>query len=115
MVATIEELLLDAANGTLVSTEFSEDLQLYKNDLDLSRLKYQLPMLPDVIRVRNQKLQNDYKSYNVRTIYSDMTEIFLSKEIFSEIIRLIKIFYTIPVTTSSAERTFSALKRLKHT
>ena len=32
---------------------------------------------------------------------------------FSEVLRLIKIFYTVPVTTSTAERTFSSLRRLK--
>ena len=116
VVAAIEKLLLDAANATLVSTDLPEELQLYKDDLDLSRLKCQLPMLPDVIRVRNQKLQNNVpipKVTNVRTLYSVMTEISLSTEMFSEVIRLIKLFYTIPVTTSSAERTFSALRRLK--
>lgn len=40
VVVAIEKLLLDAANGTLDSTEIPEELQLYKNDLDLSRLKY---------------------------------------------------------------------------
>lgn len=73
-------------------------------------------MLPDVIRVRNQKLQTDVpitKVTNVRTIYSVMSEISLGKEMFSEVLRLIKIFYTIPVTTSTAERAFSALRRLK--
>ena len=37
----------------------------------------------------------------------------MSKGMFSEVLRLIKIFYTIPVTTATAERTFSALRRLK--
>ena len=32
---------------------------------------------------------------------------------FSEVMRLIKIFYIIPVTTATAERSFSALRRLK--
>ena len=37
----------------------------------------------------------------------------MSKGMFSEVLHLIKIFYTIPVTTATAERTFSALRRLK--
>ena len=49
----------------------------------------------------------------VRTIHSVMADILLGKEMFSEILQLIKIFYTIPVTSSTAERTFSALRRLK--
>lgn len=59
-----------------------------------------------LIRVRNEKLQNNppiTKVTNIRTICSIMT----GKEILSEVVRLIKIFYTIPVT---AER---ALQRLK--
>ena len=70
VVVVIEKLLLDAANGNLDSTDIPEELQLHKNDLDLSRLKYQLLMLPDVIRVRNQRLRNDVpitKVTNVRT------------------------------------------------
>ena len=73
-------------------------------------------MLPDVIRVRNQKLENKLpttKVTNVRTVCSIMAEISLGKEMLSEVVRLIKLFYTIPVTTSTAERTFSALRRLK--
>lgn len=73
-------------------------------------------MLPDAIRVRNQKLNKSVpitKVTNIRTIYNVMTEVSLCKEMFSEVLRLIKIFYTIPVTTSTAERSFSALRRLK--
>ena len=44
---------------------------------------------------------------------SDIIEINISKEMLSEVLKLLKIFYTIPVTTSSAECTFSALRRLK--
>ena len=50
---------------------------------------------------------------NLRTLCDIMNELSMSKEMFSEVIRLLKIFYTIPVTTSTAERTFSALRRLK--
>ncbi len=118
VAATIEKVLLHAANGicTTDSTDLPEELQLYKDDLDLSRLKDQLSMLPDVIRVRNQKLETNSpitKVTNVRTICSIMAEISLGKEMLSEVVRLINIFYTIPVTTSTAERTFSALRRLK--
>ena len=50
VVATIEKLLLDAANGKrTIDDTLPEELQLYKDDLDISRLKYQLSMLPDVI------------------------------------------------------------------
>ena len=37
----------------------------------------------------------------------------MSKTLFSEVLRLMKIFYTIPITTATAEKTFSTLRRLK--
>ncbi|XP_062512635.1 zinc finger MYM-type protein 1-like [Corticium candelabrum] len=118
VAATIEKLLLDAVNGTYTmdGTALPEELQLYKDDLDLSRLKYQLSMLPDVVQVRNRKLENNppiTEVTNVRTICSIMADISLCKEMLSEVVHLIKLFYIIPVTTSTAERTFSALRRLK--
>ena len=57
VVATIKKLLLDTANGTRDNAELPEELQLYKNYINLSQLTHQLPMLPDVIRVQNQKLR----------------------------------------------------------
>ena len=50
---------------------------------------------------------------NVRTICDIMSEVGVAKELFSEVFRLLQIFFTLPVTTSTAERTFSALRRLK--
>ena len=49
----------------------------------------------------------------MRTLCDIMNEVSMSKEMFSEVHKLLKIFYTIPVTTSTAERSFSALRRLK--
>ena len=53
VVAAIEKTLLDAANGSL--EQVSDDLQIYKNDLDLVILQTQLHMFPDLIRSRNTK------------------------------------------------------------
>lgn len=106
----IEQTLLVAANGGDV-----EDLQMYKNDLDLKRLHTQLLMLPDLIRTRNTKLSSDVpirKVTNVRTICDVMKEVQVGKEMLSQVVRLLKIFYTIPVMTSTAERSFSG--RLWH-
>jgi hypothetical protein len=116
MAAMIETLLVTAANSTTIDLELPEELQLYENDIDLNKLKTQLQMLPDFVQTRNVKIPNciPIKSIsNVRTICDIMNEINISKEMLSEVLKLLKIFYTIPVTTSSAERTFSALRRLK--
>lgn len=114
VAAMIETLLVTAANSTFIDLEIPEELHLYENDVDLSKLKTQLEMLPALVRTRNVKVPNciPIKSVTVRTI-GDMNEINIGKEMLSEVLKLLRIFYTIPVTTSSAERTFSALRRLK--
>ena len=115
MAAMIEILLVTAAKSTSIDLgEPPEELNLYKNDIDLKKLKIQLQMLPDLVRTRNVKVPNciPIKSItNVRTICDIMNETNISKEMLSEVLKLLKVFYTIPVTTSSVERTFSALRR----
>ena len=90
------------------------DLQLYKGDLDFARLQIQLKILPDLIEMRNKKLSSDEipfrKVTNVRTLCDVLNQdMVTSREMFSEVRHLIRIFYTIPVTTATAERSFLAL------
>ena len=112
----MEKLLMTAANNTSIDLgQLPEEMQLHKNDIDLQKLKHQLQMQPDLIRTRNVNVPNciPIKSVtNVRTICDIMNEINMSKEMLSEVLKLLKIYYTIPVTTS-AERIFSALRHLK--
>ena len=115
----IEKLLIHATNRTDVEIGIGDipaDLKLYEKDVDLGKLKIQLQMLPDLIRTRNMKIPNCVpikRVTNVQTLFDVMNEISMSKEMFSEVHGLLKIFYTIPVTTATAERSFSALRRLK--
>lgn len=50
---------------------------------------------------------------NVRILIDIVNTSPLSVGIFSEVAKFLKIFLTIPVTTATAERPFSALRRLK--
>ena len=107
-------MLLDAANGS--PEQESDDLQIYKNDLDLARLQTQLHMLPDLICTKNMTPTCDVpitRVTNIRTLCEVINEVSMSKVMFSEVLHLMKIFYTILVTTGTSERTFSALRRLK--
>lgn len=96
VVAVVERLLLEAANGTLnVCDQIPEELQLYKSDINLERMKTQLLMLPDLIRTRNTKLDNTVpikKVTNIVTLCDIMNEITVSKDMLSEVFRLLKIF-----------------------
>ena len=114
VAAAIEKVLIDCSNGEAVS--LPQQLEVYKNDLDLTRLRVQLSMLPDLIKTKNQKVHSSFaikKVTNVRTICTFMNEVEASKTMLSEVNRLLQIFLTIPVTTSTAERTFSSLRHLK--
>ena len=115
LATVLEKLLLDSANdkSTNGSGELPEELQLCKNDIDLAKLKLQWLMLPDLIRTRNAKSPNTVpvKVTNVRTIYEIMN-VGIGK-MLSKVFRLLPIVFTLPVTTATAERTFSALRRLK--
>ena len=109
----IEKLLIHATNQTDVEIEdLPADLKMYEKDVDLGKLKIQLHMLPDLIRTRNMKIPNCVpikRVTNVQTLCDVMNEVSMSKAMFSEVHRLLKLFYTIPVTTSTAECSFSAV------
>ena len=50
----IEKVLIDHANGTQTDENLPKQLDIYKNDLDFEKLKFQLKMLPDLVKTRNQ-------------------------------------------------------------
>ena len=115
IAAMIENVLIHATNQTDIG-DLPAEIKMYENDVDLIKLKIQLQMLPDLLRTRNTKIPNCIpikRVTNVQTLCDVMNEVSMSKEMFSEVHKLLKIFYTIPVTTSTAERSFSALRRLK--
>ena len=49
----------------------------------------------------------------VPTICEMLTTVPMTREIFSELDKLVRIYMTILVTTATAERSFSALRRIK--
>ena len=75
----------------------------------------QLNMLPELVddaRKRSGVLKGVKEITNVQTL-ADILNASPVADMFSEVVKLLKIFLTIPVTTASAERSFSALRRLK--
>ena len=92
-----------------------DDLQLYEKDVDIKQLIAQLRMLPDLLRVYNEKNPHTSikKVTNLRTLCDVMNDVSCSKTMFSEVFKLLRIVLTIPVTTATAERGFSTLCHLK--
>ena len=102
---------MKAANGNDCSTELNEidDKSLYKDDLDIDRLRRQILLLVDVIRVGVPSVK---EVTSVRTICDAMNHEHAYKTTLSEVHKLLRLFLTIPLTSSTAERTFSLLRRL---
>ena len=110
--AAIENLILNAINAG----EYSEipELELYKKDVNSVNLKAQLQMLPNLLKAYNENTgQKIVKVTTLRTMCAIFNAVPSSKSLFQDIFILLRILLTIPVTTATAERTFSALRRLK--
>ena len=90
-----EYLLLSAANGNV--TEISDSVSKFiEGDIDKSQLLIQLPVVQDII-----KTAMDGRTTNLRTISQAMDK------------SILKILFTIPITSATAERRFSSLQRWK--
>ena len=110
----MEQYLISMENSEKV--KFSQALiDMYHRDIDVSKLEQQVKLFPDLVvevKERIAEMKTLKKITNVRTI----GEIFVkgNTKIFTEIEKLLCIYLTIPVTTSTAERSFSTLRRLKN-
>ena len=112
----VEEVLISAANKSDDATVEVPAVvaQAYANDVNVSKLKHQLQMLPDLAsaykQTENLKL---LKISTIRTIADMLQKVPMANEMFGEVGKLVRLHFTIPVTTATAERTFSALRRVK--
>ena len=110
----IEDLLIKSCRGTVIQP--SEKLKrLYSEDINFDNLKVQLQMLPDLVHTVNEQCHLGIKKV---TLISTICEVLNSghhtKVILNEVDRLLRIYLTVPMTTATAERTFSTLRRLKN-
>ena len=90
---------------------------MYNADFTIDRLMSQLSMLPDFVRTANEErhsLPPIKEVTSVNTIVDLMNENQYAKRFLSEVDRLIKLYLTVPMTSATAERTFSTLRRLKN-
>ena len=106
-IQNVEKLFIDAANGHEVNIP-PEIRKCYENDVDFDRLKQQLQSLPDLC-------SNFFKVTNVDTIVQVLVESDSRaiRSLFSEVTKLLKLYLTVPITSSTSERSFSALRQIK--
>ena len=114
IINEMEQVLLMPCNGATV--QFSEEfLEKYSTDVNIERLQIQLTMLPDLINTANEQYQFGIKRVTlINTLGEIMNTCIFLKSMFSEVHRLLRVYLTIPMSSATAERTFSALRALKN-
>ena len=114
IVIDMEKLVLSACvkNENVTIPDSVKDL--FQKDIQMEKLKTQLCMLPELI-IRHGELTG-YKIKtvtNIRTVCEVMNNNPVARRLCPELNSFLKLYLTIPVTTATAERTFSTMKRLK--
>ncbi|XP_043197372.1 zinc finger MYM-type protein 1-like [Amphibalanus amphitrite] len=104
----VERVLEDASAGRDVSVP-AVVRELYGDDLDLARLEVQLKMLPDVVGGGRNSVHEVLQAL----VDSKQTGGAVFQRMMSEVLTLAKLYLTVPVTTATAERCFSSLRRIK--
>ena len=111
LIEEIELLMLNTANGNSLVGIPDSIANFLKDNFDLDRLKVQLNMIPDLIA---SAFDNSVKKVtNIRTISSAMLESSIYQKMLTEVHKLLMLYFIFPVTTSTAERSFSTLRRIK--
>ena len=105
----IERVLVESCNGKNV--QFSETfVNTYATDLKFDRLAVQLAMLPDLLKTTNELHQMGIKRVtSINTICEVMNTCKFAKNMLSEVDHLLRVYLTIPMSSATAERTFSSL------
>ena len=89
-------------------------LSVYSKDVNFERAKLQLQMLPDLVKGYKQlRGLTKLEVTSMRTIAEILNKVPMAKGMFSEVDTLLRLYFTIPITTCTAERSFSCLRRIK--
>ena len=108
----IEKLLLDSANAKSISLPEKME-SIYHEDLDMNILEFQLKMLLDIIKVTPMDGLPIKQLIRVQTLCQILNLQPTFKVLLTEVHKLLRTSLTIPVTTATAERNFSALRRIE--
>ena len=104
----LEDLVISAANGNdfTLSDKFKV---IVDGDVEISKLNSELTLLAAYTKEVKPSVK---EVTSVQTVLDVMKEGKLNK-VFSELHTLLRLYLTIPLSNASAERSFSALRRIK--
>ena len=106
----IQELFLKSIQGEPSEAEFKAAIAMYGDDLDAYKLKPQLGLLPQMVRVSEfEQIGFDFDDLIKFLKYLDNFE----KLLLSKVLVLAKLLTVIPATNAVSERSFSTLRRVK--
>ena len=109
----METLLIESCNG-MKPTPSSRFSSIDNDDFDIDRLSHQLEMLQDLVTTANEDFDMGLKEVtSIDTICEIFNICSFAKKMMSEVHRLLSLYLTIPMTSATAERSLSALRRLK--
>ena len=109
-VIALEKTMLNAANGS----EFHNEITLledtcFKNDIQWDDLKRHLPLLPDIIKQFDPQIK---RVTSVETICQAMASNSVYQTMLPSVHLLLRLYMTLPISSATSERTFSAMKHL---
>ena len=111
VVAKMEQLLLSAACGDQEIVVPDAVQVMYESDISMEPLIMQLKLIPDLIHHHKQLTGVTIKKVtNICTLCDIMNSNPAAKSMCPEVHALLKLYMTIPVTTSTVERTFSTMR-----
>jgi hypothetical protein len=117
LLCKVKQFILLAANGTEEGTEIiclNDINEFLVDDIDVERLQRELIMLPDYFSTINkQKNLGLKKITKIATVCELLNTQQVAKAMFCEYSKLLSLYLTIPVTTATAERSFSVMNRIK--
>ena len=114
IMSEMENMLVHSCNQIDENKDYKNFDEMYKDDIDINKLKIQLSLLPDVLKTSNEEHKIGIKKVTkVKTICEMFNVCKFPKTMLSEVDKVLRLYLTLPLTSPSAERCFSGLRRLK--
>jgi hypothetical protein len=103
----LESIILESLKGKPPSSvDLAEALATHQSDFHVERLAAQLLMLPSIMK--------DSSSISFSALFDVLKcQSQTVRELLDQVVRLVQLLMVVPASSASAERSFSALRRLK--
>ena len=105
-----EDTILSAANSLLSPQETEHRIAMlcehFRDDVDARKLQLNLDMLPE--------LMNGKAASHLSDVTNEILALGPAGRLYSELSKLLTLLLVIPATSATAERSFSAVRRLKN-